>query len=146
MLFDTGSDVNMLTQADARRVGLTALKPIRYMNIAGVGGGLRSPVVSTSLKIEGAAPVNAEVVLSNTQFNLISRRTVTQVFNIMITQTGVSFNPKAGGKSLVRRGVAAVEGEPAAAQPPGMGLPDLANIPPIVLVAGGLVVFAMVLK
>jgi len=154
MMFDTGSDVLLLSQTEARRLGLTALKPIRYMDITGVGGGARSPVVRASIKIEDAAPYTTEVVLSNSNFNLLPRREVTKVFNILITATGVSFNPKAGGRALVKRGAAAVEGEGEMAPPApapaagggGGGFPiDLNNIPPVVYVAGGLIIFAMVI-
>lgn len=78
----------------ANLIGLSTANPIRTQDVTGVSGVIKAPVVQVTMQIGNAQPFQTELIVFNSNFNLLSRKDMTRVYDVQITEQGVKFTPK----------------------------------------------------
>ena len=92
--FDTGADYSIIRTESANLIRLSTANPTRTQNITTVSGDVAAPVIQVTMKIGTAQPFQTELIVMNSNFNLLSRNDLNRVFDITITSTGTQLTPK----------------------------------------------------
>ena len=106
--FDTGADYSIMRTESAKLVGLNLSNPVRTQAVTGISGNVQAPVIQVTMQIGTAQPFQTEVIVFNSNFNLLSRRDMTRVYDVQITEGGVRFTPK--GAMVARADLRGLEG------------------------------------
>lgn len=92
-MFDTGADLSVMTTGLAKQLGITGGGG--SINLIGLGGNNSAPLANVTMGIESQPAFQTQVAISNYSFNLLSRRDMNKVYDVIISSSGTNLKPKA---------------------------------------------------